>query len=143
MMVNSEKLAHCSLDDVNFYFPDARVGFIQNMYSVDEGEAVTILVQLFDSIANPVTVRFSTVDGTADSTFGGDYTAEQRTITFEPNGNTIAFVTVQTLSDERAELAETFTAQLSEPSAGLTITVDTATIEIADATGIINYRSII
>ena len=138
-----KSLLTISLDDVNCYLPDARVGFIQNMYSVDEGGTVTILVQLFDSIANPVTVRFSTIDGTADSTFGGDYTAEQHTITFEPNSNTIAFVTVQTLSDERAELAETFTAQLSEPSAGLTITEDTATIEIADATGIINYMSII
>ena len=117
------------------HFTDARVGFIQNMYSVDEGGAVTILVQLLDSIANPVTVQFSTIDGTAESTFGGDYTADQRTITFEPSGNTIAFVTVQTLSDERAELTETFTAQLSQPSPGLTITVDTATIEIADATG--------
>lgn len=110
------------------------------MYTVDEGQAVTILVQLFDSIANSVTVRFRTIDGTADSSFGGDYTAEQRTITFEPDGNTIAFVTVQTLSDERAELAETFMAQLSEPSAGLTITVDTATIEITDTTGIISAK---
>lgn len=126
-------------DDVSlFYFTDARVGFVQTMYSINEGDSVTILVQLFDSIANPVTVQFATVDGTADSSFGGDYTAEQRTITFEPGGNTIAFVTVQTLSDERAELTETFTAQLSQPSAGLTITEDTATIEIADATGMPN-----
>ena len=115
------------------------------MYSVNEGEAVNVLVQLSGSIANSVTVQFSTADGTAVSLFGGDYTAEQRTVTFEPGGNTIDFVTVQTLSDERAELAETFTAQLSDPSAGLTITVDTATIEITDTTGIIstNWRSII
>ena len=92
-------------------------------------------MQLFDAVATTVTVRFRTVDGTADSSFGGDYTAEQRTITFEPNGNTIDFVTVQTLSDERAELSETFMAELFEPSAGLTITVDRATIEITDATG--------
>ena len=90
---------------------------------------------MFDSIATSVTVRFRTVDGTADSSFGGDYTAEQRTITFEPGENTVAFVTVQALSDERAELAETFTAQLFEPSVGLTISVDTATVEITDATG--------
>ena len=113
----------------------ARVGFVQNAYRVDEGEAVSILVQLFDSIATSVTVRFRTVDGTADSSLSGDYTTEQRMITFEPGSNTINFITVQTLSDERAELTETFTAQLFEPSAGLTVTVDTATIEIIDATG--------
>lgn len=86
-------------------------------------------------IATPVTVNFRTVDGTAMSTFDGDYTSEQSTITFEPTGNTIAFINVQTLTDERAELTESFTAELFQPSAGLTITEDTATVEITDTTG--------
>ena len=113
----------------------ARVGFNPVTYSTEEGGAVTILVQLFDTIARPVMVNFRTVDGSAVSTFGGDYTQEERTITFQPNGNTVAFIPVQTLTDERAEVTETFTAQLFQPSAGLTITEDTATVDITDATG--------
>lgn len=73
------------------------------------------------------------MDGSAVSPT--DYTAVEQTVTFQPNGNTIAFVSLQTLSDERAELTESFTAELVQPSEGVTITVPTATIDINDATG--------
>ena len=92
-------------------------------------------MQLFDNIATQVSVEFSTVDGSAVSTLGGDYTAAQQTLTFVPGGNTIQFIIVSTLTDNRAELTETFTAQLSQPSAGLTITEPMATVQIFDTTG--------
>lgn len=117
------------------HYVDARVGFNPTTYSTAEGGAATIIVQLFGMIATTVTVNFRTVDGTAVSSFDGDYTAEQRTVTFEPTGNTVAFIAVQTQADNRAELTETFTAELFQPSAGLTITEDTATVDITDATG--------
>ena len=86
-------------------------------------------------ISSAVTVNFRTVDGTAVSSLGGDYTLDERTITFEPTGNNVQFVTIQTLSDDRAEMEESFTAELFEPSTGVTITEDTATVLITDTTG--------
>lgn len=96
---------------------------------------VFITVRLLDRISSPVTVNFRTVDGTAVSTLGGDYTLDERTITFEPAGNTVQFISVQTLSDERAEMEESFTAELFQPSTGVTITEETATVQITDTTG--------
>ena len=125
----------CAVKDQLLQLLDARVGFSPTAYSADEGGTVTIIVQLFDTIATQVSVEFSTVDGTAVSTLAGDYTGDQQTLTFVPGGNTIQFISVQTLTDARAELTETFTAQLSQPSAGLSITQPTATVQIFDTTG--------
>ena len=117
------------------------VGFDPTTYTVDEGLSVTIFVRLMSTIAREVTVSFRTVDGTAVSTVGGDYTSQEQTITFEPDSiSNIAFVSVQTATDNVPELAETFTAVLSEaePAGRVTITQDTATVEITDTSGTIS-----
>ncbi len=84
-------------------------------------------------------VNFRTVDGTAVSTAGGDYTPLQQSITFEPGSSNIAFVSVQTATDNLPELMESFTATLSEaqPTGRVTITQDTATVGITDTSGIV------
>ena len=113
------------------------VGFDPTMYSVDEGSSVTIFVRLMSTIAREVTVNFQTADGTAISTLGGDYTRQQQTITFQPGGSNIGFVSVQTATDNVPEQTETFTAKLlqAQPAGRVTITEDTATVQIMDTSG--------
>ena len=114
------------------------VGFDPITYTVNEGLSVTIFVRLMSTIAREVMVSFHTMDGTAVSTGGGDYTRQEQTITFEPDSiSNIAFVSVQTATDNIPELTETFTALLSEaePAGRVTITQDTATVEITDTSG--------
>ena len=118
-------------------FSAATIGFNPTSYSTDEGGSVAILVQLFTTISRSVSVNFQTVDGTASSTLNGDYTREERTITFEPGGSTVAFITVQTLTDNQPEQTETFTAELfqAEPAGKVIISEDTATVQITDTSG--------
>ena len=115
----------------------ATVGFNPTSYSTDEGGSVSILVQLFTTISRSLSVNFRTRDGTAVSTINGDYTQEERTINFEPGGSTLAFINVQTTTDNLPEQTETFTAELfqGEPAGRVTISEDTATIEITDTSG--------
>ena len=120
----------------------ALVGFDPTTYPVSEGLSVTIFVRLMSTIAQEVMVNFRTVDGTAVSTAGGDYTRLEQTITFEPGSSNIAFVSIQTAMDNLPELTESFTAVLSDaqPAGRVTITQDTATIEITDTSGMIFFR---
>ena len=113
------------------------VGFDPVTYTVDEGLTATIFVRLMSTIAIAVSVGFRTTDGTAVSTVGGDYTRQEQTITFQPGSSTIAFISVQTATDSVPEQTETFTAVLSqaEPAGRVTITQDTATVEIMDTSG--------
>ena len=123
---------------LHFSVSVAMLGFDPITYTVNEGLSVTIFVRLMSTIAREVTVSFSTMDGTAVSTANGDYTRREQTITFEPAGiSNIAFVSVQTATDSVPELAETFTALLSnaEPAGRVTITQDTATVQITDTSG--------
>ena len=124
------------------YLSVAMVGFDPIIYPVNEGLSVTIFVRLMSTIAREVMVNFRTVDGTAVSTAGGDYTRLVQTITFEPGSSNIAFVSIQTAMDNLPELMESFTAVLSEaqPAGRVTITQDTATVEITDTSGILLFR---
>ena len=110
------------------------VVFNPTSYSADEGGFVVILVTTISSL---LSVIFRTVDGTAVSTINGDYIQEERTINFEPGGSTVVFINVQTTTDNVPEQTETFTAELfqGEQAGGVTISEETATIQIADASG--------
>lgn len=82
--------------------------------SVTEGNAGStpagFTVTLSAAAAAPVTVEFSTTDGTA--TAGADYTAGTGTLTFSP-GVTTQTITVSVLGDVLDEADETFTVNLS------------------------------
>ena len=63
-----------------------------------------------------------------------DYVTVTPTLEFSP-GVTQLSVSVTALTDSVVENAESFSAVLSNPSAGATLGEDTADIEILDATG--------
>ena len=79
-----------------------------------EGGAGTFTVTLSSPAANPITVNFATVDGTA--TAGLDYVPTGGVLTFN-SGEQSKTITVQTIPDDVPDDGETFTVTLSSPSA--------------------------
>lgn len=118
--------------------------------SNDEGSSgttsFTFTVTLSAAATSPVSVDFSTADGTASASSGAvggaDYSAASGTLTFNP-GDTSKTVTVTVSGDAVNEADETFTVTLANPSGATlatatgtgTITNDDSapTITIADA----------
>ncbi|CAN5853373.1 hypothetical protein BH11PSE3_BH11PSE3_22930 [soil metagenome] len=98
--------------------------------SITEGDSgtsqMTFTVKLSQAATGPVTVTYSTADGTA--TAGSDYTAKTGTLTFAA-GETSKTVTVAVTGDTAVEANETFALKLAGASG--------ATITTASATGII------
>jgi hypothetical protein len=84
---------------------------------VTEGNTGTreagFIVNLSFASAEPVTVAYATVDGSA--TAGSDYQATSGTLTFAP-GETINLITVPLKGDRLAEPNETFFVNLSSPT---------------------------
>jgi uncharacterized delta-60 repeat protein len=93
------------------------IGFSSNAaVPVDEaGGTVVLQLQRSGDVSGGATVRYATLDGTA--TGGSDYTAAEGEIVFAP-GATAASVSVAVLNDGLVETVETFSVQLSQPSAG-------------------------
>jgi len=92
-------------------------------------EEVAITVNLSNSSSEPVTVDYTTADGSA--TAGSDYTATSGTLTFAP-GETSETFTVPILADDMYEGSdETITVTLSNVS-GATLVDTSATLTIAD-----------
>ena len=86
-------------------------------YTAIEGDSGTtsaaFAVTLFEPSAQPVTVDFSTADGTA--TAPGDYRPSNGRLTFLP-GETSKTVVVAVSGDTTVELDETFAVNLSNPA---------------------------
>jgi hypothetical protein len=95
--------------------------------TVTEGDSGTVaaefVVNLSEASDQPVTVEYSTANGTA--TAGSDYTAQSGTLTFAA-GETSKIVSVPVIGDTTVESNETFRLNLSNPSNGT----------IADAQGV-------
>jgi chitinase len=89
---------------------------------------VTFTIKLSAASSTPVTVTYSTQDGTA--TAGSDYTAVSGTVTFAP-GETTKSVVVTILGDTVVEPDETFNLLLSNPG-GATLGTGTATATIVN-----------
>src|SRR5262249_11498610 len=95
-------------------------------YGPSSLEAFT--VSLDSASATPVTVNYSTADGTAMA--GRDYTAASGTVTIPP-GLTSQTILIQTLDDGVANPTKTFTVNLSNP-VGATISRGQGTGSIVD-----------
>ena len=93
--------------------PSVRIGDA----SVTEGNAgtknATFSVSLSSASEEPVTVRYATEDGTAAA--GSDYSTLAGTLTFAP-GQTTATVSVPVAGDRLAEVNETFSVRLIDPT---------------------------
>lgn len=119
------------------------IGLVVNSIAIVEGNSGTknavFSVELLAPSDQPVTVDFTTMDGTA--TAGSDYVAKSGTLTFAPS-ETLKTVSVIVTGDVDSEDDETFLLKLSNATAGIdifnavgqaTIINDDAQISIADA----------
>ncbi|MDB6148630.1 MAG: Na-Ca exchanger/integrin-beta4 [Chthoniobacter sp.] len=103
-IVDAEAIGTILSDDLAFSIEDI---------SIREGQTAVFTVSLSYPIGIPVSVVFSTADGTALA--GQDYTSVTQTLTFAAGG-TRRFVEVQLSGDDAPEADETFFAMLSSAS---------------------------
>ncbi len=89
---------------------------------------VAFTVSLNITSLDPITVNYTTVNGTASA--GSDYSATTSSVTFAP-GETSKTIVVQTIDDSIIELPETFSVVLSS-AVGATIIGSPGTGTIAD-----------
>ena len=110
---------------------------IQPSASIVEGNvgtsAVNLQVSLSALSSSPVTVAFTTSNGTAIA--GSDFVATSGTLTFPANTTTPQTISVQVNGDVVLEADETFNVTLSSPS-GATISAGTATVTIVNDEGV-------
>jgi streptogramin lyase len=90
-----------------------------------------VVVSLSAPSPTPVSVSYTTVDGTA--TAGNDYFPLSGTVTFAP-GQASRTILLATNEQAAFDGNATFNVQLSNPTAGSTITTGSATVNIVDPT---------
>jgi beta-glucanase (GH16 family) len=105
------------------------VQFTSTTYSVDEGGTVTITVQLDVSSSTPVTVAYTTANGTAIA--GSDYLTSTGIIVFAPGEVSKSFQVVA-LADAAQEGDETILLALSNPEGAILGEIHEATLTIRD-----------
>ncbi|MFN8090604.1 MAG: Calx-beta domain-containing protein, partial [Mycobacterium sp.] len=104
--------------------PTISIGSASNAEGNSGTANMAFTVTLSKAATSPVTVNYATSNGTA--TAGQDYVANTGTITFAA-GETSKTINVAINGDATVESDETFTVTLSNPSAGATIKIATAT----------------
>jgi hypothetical protein len=110
--------------------PSLSVGDVTVTEPTSGSVSAVFTVALSGMADSTVTVDYATASGTA--TAGADFTAVSGTLTFAP-GTTSQTVGVPVLADGVAEPTETFTLQLSNPTAGTALARAQATGTIRDA----------
>ncbi len=103
------------------------LSFSGNVNVHENADTATITVRLNTASDVPVTVDYTTSDGTA--TAGSDYTATSGTLSFAPGETTKTF-TIPILDDAAGEANESVTLSLSNPTNAGLGTVNTATLTI-------------
>ena len=102
---------------------------IADVSAAESDGTLTFTVSLSPERGNPVTVAYTTQNGTA--TAGSDYRAASGTLTFPADSTAAQTIPVTLFDDRLAEPAETFTVRLNDPR-GATLAVAAATGTIAD-----------
>ena len=114
---------------------------IGDVVTSESSPNVSFTVTLAPTPLVPVTVTYTTADGTAVAGATGDYTAATGTLTF-PVGTTTKTLTVILRNDTIAEPAETFMVNLSNPvGAVITDGQGVATLNDNDVAGIIQFSA--
>ncbi|OUC15999.1 MAG: hypothetical protein B0A82_03825 [Alkalinema sp. CACIAM 70d] len=124
----------------------AKISLVPLTLSLAEGNSgttsYTFKVQLSQAATQPITIDYTTKDGTALA--GEDYTAANGTLNFAA-GETEKTITIQVNGDTKFEGDEAFTLELSNPTGGATITagntIGTATITNDDSRPTISFAA--
>lgn len=116
-------------DDLNSVVSVADINIFERNGETNDNTNAIFLVRLSLPNNNPVTVNYTTSDGTA--TAPGDYQATSGTLTFAP-GQTLQTLDVPIIGDMLDELNETFTLTLSQVSNNAILGRNEATATIQD-----------
>lgn len=120
--------------------PKPIISFSSSSYQVaQDGGSATIEVRRTGEIISPVTVHYSTTNGTAAS--GSDYTALSQDLEFRV-GETSRTFDVPVVNDASAETDETVLLTLSSPGGGAVLgSPSTATLTILDTNPALYFSS--
>jgi len=111
---------------------------IASMRALESQGIFSFVVTLSAASTARVTVKYTTVNGTAVAGRNGDYTATSGTLTFNP-GETSKAISVSVRNDTLVESDETFSVRLSNAS-GATISTATGTGTIVNDDGLAALR---
>ena len=136
---DSKQLISCSPIRFNFSLSvtDVVIGFDTTMYSVDEdaGEVLLTVRVLASQLARPVSVNFTTQDGTATSSAPPDFNSvistSPITLQFSPS-DLVQQARVTIIDDSITENSELFAGLLSSIDSAVILAPDTASVEIQD-----------
>ncbi len=94
--------------------------------------SVDVTFRLNGDAEGPVTVSYTTVDGTA-RTADGDYTAQSGTVQLAPTDGSTATATISVTADTQLEFDETFSVEITDlVNAGRPLSAQRASIDIED-----------
>ena len=117
-------------------FVGVRVGFDPMDYSVDESAgSINLTIRILEgTLERPVTVSFSTMDGTATSTApSNDFVAvANQDVVFDPSTDS-RNVAVTIVEDNRAEVTENFYGNLSTSDGSVQLSPDSARVDILES----------
>ncbi|MBN1666996.1 MAG: CIA30 family protein [Anaerolineales bacterium] len=108
---------------------DVKVGFEMAGYAIPEGGTALLTVILNTPASVPVSVTYTTVDGSAKA--GADYTATTGTLVF-PAATLAQTFTVDTIGDDTYTGDRSLTVQLSNPVNAMLGARDEATLKIEE-----------
>ena len=109
----------------------SKIAFSRSRYKVGEGRIARIMIKRAGRLSEPVYVKLTTIGGSARA--GLDFTGVSRKIFFAP-GKRTKTISIRIKADENREAAETFSLELTEPSAGAILAHPSkSTLTIADA----------
>ncbi|MGR9051025.1 MAG: Calx-beta domain-containing protein [Gammaproteobacteria bacterium] len=109
------------------------LAFATTAVTVAEGSQVTLTVVRSGGGDGPVSVDFATQNGTA--TADADFTSASGTLSWADQDTEPKSIIITTLKDSIAQEAnETFSVLLSNPTGSATLSADTATVTLTDAT---------
>ena len=111
---------------------------VANVTAAEGAQPATFTLRLSKPVNAPVTVNYTTSDGSANA--GLDYTAATGTVTFAAN-QTTATLAVPTLYDNLAEGSETFFLNLSGAT-NVTLGTTRATATILDTTPVLTVANV-
>ncbi len=110
------------------------IQFATTSYTVNEGDGTaTLTVTRTGGSDGAVSVNYTTVDGTATSGAGNDYTGQSGTLNWATGDATDRTIVIDLLNDTVFENTESFSVNVNTPSGGATIGANNpATVTIND-----------
>lgn len=115
-----------------------QISFSQPIFNLAESGQLRVTVRLDRPATTPVSVIYTTTDGTALA--GSDYVAAAGTLTFQP-GETTQDIVTHGLIDDTEQEVESFFITLTNPSAGAEVLAALAEVRLWDSSLVLQFAA--